>query len=97
MGRPVVGSGSCKGVGGSGHGRKRPRGPSGEDGVDDPAGVFDDEATDGMTADAGVRVAGTAVTICWGEANCSEPGGRAFLTVPLARTGEGMAEGAILP
>ena len=60
----AVGSGSCKGVGGSGHGGKRPRGPSGEDGTDVPAGVFDDEAVDGVTADAGVRVTGTAVTIC---------------------------------
>lgn len=60
----VVGSGSSKGVGGSEDGGKRPRGPSGEDGMDGPAGVVDDEAADGVTADAGVRVAGTAVTIC---------------------------------
>ena len=64
MGTLAVGSGSCKGVGGSGHGGKRPRGPSGEDGMEVAAGVFGDEAANGVTADAGVRVTGTAVTIC---------------------------------
>lgn len=61
----ALGSGSCKGVGGSVHGGKRPRGPSGEDGMDVPAGVFEDEAADGVTADAGNNVTGIAVTICW--------------------------------
>ena len=60
----ALGSGSCKGVGGSVDGGKRPRGPSGEDGVDPPAGVFEDEAADGVTADAGVSITETAVTIC---------------------------------
>ena len=87
----ALGSGSCRGVGESLRGGKRPRGPSGEDGMDVPAGVFDDEVADGVTAEAGVRVTGTAVTIC-GEAN----GDRLSLTEPLVRTGEGMAEGAIL-
>ena len=64
MGMLAVGSGSCKGVGGSGHGGKRPRGPSGEDGMDVPAGVLDDEAADDVTAAAGVSVTGTAVTFC---------------------------------
>ena len=90
----AVGSGSWRGVGESLHGGKRPRGPSGEDGMDVPAGVFDNEVADGVTAEAGVRATGTAVTIC-GEANCAEPGDRLSLTGPLARTGEGMAEGAI--
>lgn len=98
LGILVIGSGSCRGVGGSEKRAKRPRGPSGEDCTDVSAGVVDDEVAEGVTADADVRVSGTAGTICCGEANCEcvEVGdGRAFLTVPLVQTGEAVAEGAI--
>ena len=99
MGTLAIGSGSCRGVGGSERGAKRPRGPSGDDCIDLSAGVVDDGVAPGVTADAGVRVSGTAVTICCGKANCDcvEVGdGRAFLTVPLVHTGEAVAEGAII-
>lgn len=61
------------------------------------AGVADDEAAEGVTADAGVRVSGIAVTIDCGEANGADEGeGRPFLITPLAMAGKLIAEGAMI-
>ena len=98
MGILAIGSGSCRGVGGSKKGAKRPRGPSGEDWIEVSAGVVDEEVAEGVTAEAEVKVKGTDVTMFCAEANCEgvkEGDGRGFLTTPLVPTGEAVAEGAM--
>lgn len=99
MGILAIDSGSCRGVGGSEKGAKRPRGPSGEDGIEVSAGVVDEEVAEGVMAEVGVTVKGTDVTILCGIANrewVKEGDGRAFLTTPLVSTGEAVAEGAMI-
>ncbi len=92
-----MGSGNCSGVGGFGYGRFRPLGPSGDDCIEVFA-VVDVEGPLDMTADAGVTVNGTEVTIfCFGEDWANSVGDcQHLLGSPLAMTADVIELGFML-
>ena len=92
-----MGSGNCRGVGGFEYGRFRPLGPSGDDCIEVFA-VVDVEGPHGVTADAGVTVNGTEVSIfCFGEDRANNVGDcQHLLGSPLAITADVVELGFML-